>query len=424
MNANSTRFAHASQGPRMSDPAARTGRGGSPTATATQPSRRSVSTTPPGAWTRPSTTSASTWPGRPARTSSCRPCSATSHRRTATWWRGRSWRVRRRSRARRTAGRRGRPVAGVPSAPLGPLPFLVILLVVLLHAPWLLLVTWSPGGAPVGQAALTSGPPPRRAAAAGPRGAAPRSRVVRPRRAPRGERPLGRVQRLGQRHPAAGEVADRLGDDADRVALHGHEVLVDRVAVAGHHERRRPEQVEHEVERQRPLHRVGVGAVAGHAVAVARLLDQVAREQHVRVVHARHHVAAGVPAARVHQLDRAVAEVDHAHRGERGVGWHDVGRVHVGTRGSSSGSGARWVRGHGGQPRGGLLVRDQRHVGVRRPEHAVAVGVVEVLVGVDHGHRRRPAPGGAARRGPSARPCRRRGCRRRAARATRRRRSR
>ena len=47
------------------------------------------------------------------------PLFRTSRCRTATWSRRRSLRVRRRSRARRTAGRRGRPVAGVPSAPWG-----------------------------------------------------------------------------------------------------------------------------------------------------------------------------------------------------------------------------------------------------------------------------------------------------------------
>ena len=41
----------------------------------------------------------------------------------------------------------------------------------------------------------------------------------------------------------------------------------------------------------------------------ARLLDEVAGQQHVRVRNPDHEVAAGVAASRVHELDQPVAEI-------------------------------------------------------------------------------------------------------------------
>ena len=60
--------------------------------------------------------------------------------------------------------------------------------------------------------------------------------------------------------------------------------------------------------------------VSGHSIGkqsppkpgtpcAARLLDQVAGQQHVRVGHPDHQVAAGVAASRVHELDQPVAEI-------------------------------------------------------------------------------------------------------------------
>ena len=131
--------------------------------------------------------------------------------------------------------------------------------------------------------------------------------------------PLGSIHRLGDGHAPSGQVADRLGDHPDRGALLLHEVAVDRCAVAGDHHRARAHQVEHQVERERPLHRVAVVAVRRHS----RLLDQVTGQQHVRIVEPYDEVAAGVATTRVHQLDRPVAEVDRHHRGERRVRGHD-----------------------------------------------------------------------------------------------------
>ena len=94
-----------------------------------------------------------------------------------------------------------------------------------------------------------------------------RGRCSYPRRTALGEvlfreRPVGRVQRLVDGYAAGGQVADRLGDDADVVALHLDEVAVDRRAVAGHDHGGGRDQAEHDVEAVRPLQRVAVGAEA------------------------------------------------------------------------------------------------------------------------------------------------------------------
>ena len=89
------------------------------------------------------------------------------------------------------------------------------------------------------------------------------------------------------------------------------------------------EQPEHDVEGERPVHREAVRAEAGHALTKRRLLDQVTGEQHVRVGHPDHQVAAGVAASRVHELDHPVAEIERDGGGERRVGRHDLGRQHL-----------------------------------------------------------------------------------------------
>ncbi len=122
------------------------------------------------------------------------------------------------------------------------------------------------------------------------------------------------------------------------------------------------------------------------ALTHGRLLDQVAGQQHVRVGHPDHQVAAGVAASRVHQLDHPVAEVERDGGGERRVGRHDLGRLHL--------LAVRVVEvvrfvvdrldplaGRDGVL-GGHLVRMHGDRAVLRQEGAVAEGVVEVLVGV------------------------------------------
>src|SRR5690349_15353579 len=104
--------------------------------------------------------------------------------------------------------------------------------------------------------------------------------------------PLAGGERLRLRHAARGEVADRLGDDAQLDALVLHERLVDDLAVARHHDRRVGHQADHEVERRRPLERPGVVADERRV----GLLHQVAAQQHVGVRHAYDEVAGRVPA--------------------------------------------------------------------------------------------------------------------------------
>ncbi len=136
------------------------------------------------------------------------------------------------------------------------------------------------------------------------------------------------------------------------------------------------------------------------SVAVRRhpgLLDEVAGEQHVRVIEAYDEVAAGVAATRVHQLDRPVAEVDRRDRGEGAVRRDDrrvrdlLGRA--GRRASSSAA-LRLLAGgdRSSRPRDSWAVIGTSPYSSRKAR--VAEGVVEVVVGVhqaDHRPRREPA---------------------------------
>ena len=75
------------------------------------------------------------------------------------------------------------------------------------------------------------------------------------------------------------------------------------------------EQSDHHVEGVGPLEREAVRAVRrGRG-----LLDEVAGQHHVAVRDAHHEVAAGVPAARVDELDHPVAEVHRRHAENRSV---------------------------------------------------------------------------------------------------------
>ena len=262
------------------------------------------------------------------------------------------------------------------------------------------------------------GVPVRRAGAASGCGGGARTRGVR-RRASSLARvgPLGR--RPAPRRPGTPRVArSRIVSATIPIVLRcsSHEVAVDRA-------RRGPgtttvadvRQAEHDVEGERPLHRVAVVAEPGHAVPRLGLLDQVAGQQHVGVGDPDDEVAGGVAAAGVHQLDQPVAEVEGDRRGEGARPARttsvacDLGVPRVvapaaaAARTLSRSPPARCAR---RRSRG----RD-RHRAVRRRKHAVAEGVVEVLVGVDRPQhrqarsRRRSATTLAGQRRP------RRGCR-------------
>ena len=94
----------------------------------------------------------------------------------------------------------------------------------------------------------------------------------------------------------------------------------------GHHHGVGADRFSTRSRRGRPVHRPAVAAEAGHAVAGGGLLDEVAGEQHVGVLHPHDEVAAGVAAPGVHQLDQAVAEVERRRGGEGARGQHRFGR--------------------------------------------------------------------------------------------------
>ena len=133
--------------------------------------------------------------------------------------------------------------------------------------------------------------------------------------------------------------------------------------------------------RQRPLHRVAVGAEGRHVPGVG-LLDQVAGEQHVGVGDAHDQVAARVAAAGVDQLDEAVAEVERDRRRERALGTTTSVAATSAQRGSSS-SAAEARTSAACSGRVSAAVSWQIELRALRLEHAVAERVVEVLVAVD-----------------------------------------
>ena len=89
------------------------------------------------------------------------------------------------------------------------------------------------------------------------------------------------------------------------------------------------------------------------------------------------------------QLDRTVAEIDDVHRGERGLGRQDLGRLHLFSVRVVDVVGVV-VEGLDPIARGnragcGLLVGHERDARERVTQRLVAEAVVEVLVGVHDG---------------------------------------
>ena len=210
------------------------------------------------------------------------------------------------------------------------------------------------------------------------------------------ERPLAR--RPAPRStgtPRRGQVADRLGDDADRVALLLDEVAVDGRAVPGHDDRVGAEQAEHEVE-ARAASPAGSSRrrTTGGPHSSTRSPASSTSASATRTTS----VAGGVAAAGVDQLDQPVAEVERPATEENVWSAGTISVARTSSRCGSSGSSAYRSlirspavdRARGGRPRGRGSARSP-YASRNAPLPKVWSKCSWVLTTADHRRRRRGA---------------------------------